>query len=133
MSQIQVEIKYTTDLSEAINEINHLIQSSGQNVKHISFEKTGLLKGNISIMLEEPRIITKLTNAINRKKTSKYNGVFYDKTKQKWKWQIRHDGKKYSGSTNTEYDAALMYDRYAFKFRKEEAVLNFPELYEVVR
>lgn len=132
MSNITVEVKYTTDLSETINEINHLITSSGKNIKNIYFEKTGLLKGKINVILEDPKVNYKLTNAINRKKTSKYNGVYWDKAKNKWKWQIRHNAKKYSGSANSEYDAALAYDEICYKLRKQDAILNFPELYEVV-
>jgi hypothetical protein len=61
------------------------------------------------------------------RKSSKYRGVSWDKSKNKWQAQINYDGKKrHLGSFKDEEEAARAYDRAARDQRGEKAQLNFP-------
>lgn len=58
--------------------------------------------------------------------TSKYLGVDFDKSRNKWKSRIRFNGKElYLGRFDSEIDAAKAYDEAAKKYHKEFANPNF--------
>ena len=62
--------------------------------------------------------------------SSKYLGVCWDKSRNKWKASIRVNGKIYNlGRFAVEEDAARAYDKEAFKRFGIYANLNFPEEY----
>jgi uncharacterized membrane-anchored protein len=62
-----------------------------------------------------------------KKQSSQYRGVSWQKSENKWKAQIRYDGKKhYLGLFKDEEEAAREYDRPARTKLGEKAQLNFP-------
>jgi hypothetical protein len=78
----------------------------------------------------ELRFCTTSQNNANRrfdkKRTSKYKGVSFDKKVGKWKVYIKCNGKRYyRGAFCNEIDAAKAYDKAAKKLFKDFAVLNF--------
>ena len=68
-------------------------------------------------------------NASKRKNTSsQYKGVYFSKSRQRWRASIRFDGKRISlGTFKAEIDAAKAYDAAAKKYHTVFAKLNFPE------
>lgn len=78
------------------------------------------------------RIATRSQNARNSKmrshNTSGFRGVYWCRDTQKWRAEIRVNGKGVKiGRFKSKRDAALAYDREARKRHGEFAVLNFPE------
>jgi len=64
----------------------------------------------------------------NKKFTSKYKGVSWDKSRDKWVASIKVNYKKiHGGRFHTEIGAARCYDILAQKYFGEFANLNFPE------
>ena len=60
--------------------------------------------------------------------TSGYRGVTRIKKSGKWQASLRHNNKLlHLGTHDTAEEAARAYDRAAIKFRKDVAVLNFPQ------
>jgi hypothetical protein len=95
-------------------------------VDHINHSGLDNRKANL-------RPATKSQNTINKpiKKRkgahSKYLGVTWQKSINKWQAQIRAEGKhKVIGYFDDEITAAKAYDKAARKFHREFAVLNFP-------
>ncbi len=70
-----------------------------------------------------------LMNSIKRKgTTSKYKGVYWNKTNKFWHVQIKVEGERiHLGYFINEKDAACMYDRAAEHYFGEFARFNFPE------
>ena len=66
-------------------------------------------------------------NATKRKNTSSiYKGVCFNKSKNKWTAQIKHNGQKiHLGYFSDEADAGRAYDLKSNEFFREFAVLNF--------
>ena len=59
--------------------------------------------------------------------TSKYKGVSWFKQTQKWRVEIKYQGKStHLGYFDDEITAALVYDAKAYELRGEKARLNFP-------
>ncbi len=77
------------------------------------------------------RLCTQQQNMQNRRpllRTSKFKGVSYYKSTEKWHAEITYWGKKtYIGSFDDEIEAAKAYDRKAIELFGEFAYLNFPE------
>ena len=66
-------------------------------------------------------------NRSKRQNTSSvYKGVYFEKTKNKWRAYIKQNGQRiHLGYFNDEADAGRSYDRKANEFFREFAVLNF--------
>lgn len=78
------------------------------------------------------RIVTNQQNSFNMKSrigcVSKYKGVVWDKTHNKWQVRISVSGKrKHIGLFIDEVEAAKAYDTAAKKYFGEFAKLNFPK------
>lgn len=77
------------------------------------------------------RVCTRSQNNMNRKKTrgtSKYKGVWLDRSTGKWRSHLNIDGRRiYLGSFSDEKDAGKAYDKAAKKHFKEFKNLNFPK------
>lgn len=94
----------------------------GQQVDHINHNKLDNRKCNL-------RICTNSQNHMNIKKylgkTSKYKGVYYDKSRNKWAADIKLNKKKIRlGRHEKEEDAALAYNAAAKRYFGSFALLN---------
>jgi hypothetical protein len=94
----------------------------GQHVDHINGNKLDNRKSNL-------RIVTNQENCFNSsRKTGKYKGVSYVKSRGKWLAQIMKDYKNYFiGYYDTDYAAAVAYDKRALELFGTHARLNFKE------
>ena len=69
-----------------------------------------------------------IVNGKARKGTSKYRGVYWDKTKQVWITRVSYLGKVvFREKFTCEREAAKAYDKESFKYYKDFVNLNFPE------
>jgi hypothetical protein len=69
-----------------------------------------------------------MNRIFNKKGSSKYKGVHWDKSYGKWSVEIKKNGHSFKlGRFNNEIKAAKAYDKAAKKLFKEFAVLNFKE------
>ena len=74
-------------------------------VNHIDFDKTNNHVSNLEIVTNREN-----TNQKHLKSSSKYIGVGWDKSRQKWVSRIRINGKlKQLGRFNTEIEAHITY------------------------
>lgn len=92
---------------------------------HIDRDKLNNRKSNL-------RICNRSENSCNSigvaNSTSKYKGVCWVSSKNKWMAQITHKGKrKFKGYYQRERDAAKAYDEAAIKYHGEFALINFPQ------
>lgn len=79
------------------------------------------------------RWTTRRQNQANRRAqrgTSRYKGVYWDRTKQRWRSGIQIDGKyRHIGTYRHEEEAARAYDQVAHSIFGAYARLNFPETF----
>jgi hypothetical protein len=86
----------------------------------------------LNMQNENVRAATRTLNNANKRKiagrrTSRFKGVCWQKTKNKWQAEIKKDYKKiFLGRYDNEEDAARAYDRAAIECFGEYARLNFP-------
>lgn len=98
----------------------------GMTVDHINRNRLDNRKANL-------RAATREENTWNRKFVKKgsktrYTGIHWNKKVKKWNVRLRVEGRRKSfGYYADEVEAAKVYDRVARKYRREYAVLNFPE------
>ena len=98
-----------------------LMDAEGLTVDHINHNKLDNRLCNL-------RVCTKKQNAQNKSPmgSSKYLGVWFDKSKNKWCAEIRPDNKKmFLGRFDNEEDAGRSYDKKAKELYGEFANLNF--------
>lgn len=93
-------------------------------VDHINGDKLDNQRHNL-------RIATDMQNSQNTQKqkgrSSKYKGVVWDASRQKWKAQIKHENKNTNlGRFDSEEEAALAYDHAATALFGAFACINFP-------
>lgn len=96
----------------------------GMECDHINHEKLDNRRANL-------RNCTSKENCRNKKQnigTSAYKGVYFNKSRGKWRADIRIDYKlHYLGCFTSEIDAARAYDAAAREHFGEFAHLNFPD------
>lgn len=107
-------------------EILGLVHNDGNQVDHRN-------KDTLDNRRENLRVCTKSENMINRCKfknsSSKYKGVYWNKTKKRWISQIQINGHRKSiGNFTNEIEAAKAYDAEARTHYGEFATFNFPEV-----
>ena len=106
LSKEGVNITYSAHKLIAMTFLDHVPDFTLEKVvNHINFNK----KDNRVLNLE---IVTQRENANRKhiKSTSKYVGVFWNKTKKKWIASISYKSKKkYLGAFDDEYKASLAY------------------------
>lgn len=100
-----------------------------RNFPNLSYEqikeKYYELKKKYGFTREEK--ITKSQQGIPKKPTSKFVGICFDKSENKWRTLISYKGKRISmGRHDNEIDAARAYDTKALELYGRDARLNFP-------
>lgn len=116
------------NLAGAIQEINKHVE--GRSVHGIFFNPKGLWEGEIEIYTTPIQVHVETVEKQQPKvsKKSKYRGVCWDKSLQKWRVRIMVNGKRISlGVYDDEVEAAKVYDLQALKSLGGCAKLNFPK------
>ncbi len=102
----------------------------GEIVDHIDGDPLRNVRSNMRItnVSGNTRNSGKYGLKIGRATTSRYKGVYWDKTKRKWRASIYADGKRHRlGRFRDEEAAARAYDAAAKELHGEYARLNFVE------
>jgi len=93
----------------------------GMVVDHINGDSTDNRRSNIRICTNQQNSFN--VHAINS--NSGYKGVYFDKSKNKYKVSITHNGKKYHlGSFKNPEDGAIAYNKKAIEFFGDFSCLN---------
>ena len=113
------------NVAELVKEINK--HTEGRNVHSIFFEPTSLVSGVLEIKTTDiQHCIMKVEKPVkSESKKSKYRGVSWDKSLNKWRVRIMVNGKRISlGVYDDEKEAAKAYDLEALRFLGGKAKLN---------
>ena len=96
------------------------------NLPNVDHMDSNRLNNNLSNLRQTSQSQNNFNkNKQNSKTSSKYKGVYWNKTAQKWAAQVKFERKNYSlGYFTSEKDAALAYNTAALKFFKQFAKLN---------
>ena len=114
------------NVAELVKEINN--RTEGRNVHSIFFEPTSLVSGVLEIKTTEiQHCIMKVEKPVKSEaKKSKYRGVSWDKSLNKWRARIMVNGKRISlGVYDDAKEAANIYNEYALKHHGSKAKLNY--------
>jgi len=113
------------NVAELVKEINK--RTEGRNVHSIFYEATSLVSGVLEIKTTDiQHCIMKVEKPFKREaKKSKYRGVSWDKSLNKWRARIMVNGKRISlGVYDDIEEAAEMYDYHALKMLGGKAKTN---------
>lgn len=95
------------------------------NYNHINHNTLDNRRTNLRLCTKQQNAFNKLSRANS---SSKYKGVYWNSTKNKWQCSIIHNGKIiYLGRFNCEKEAAKIYDVKAKELFGEFALFNFVE------
>jgi len=114
------------NVAELVKEINK--RTEGRNVHSIFYESTSLVSGIVEIKTTDiQHCIMKVEKPVKREsKNSKYRGVSWDKSLNKWRARIMVNGKRISlGVYDDALEAANIYNEYALKHHGSKAKLNY--------
>jgi len=114
------------NVAELVKEINK--RTEGRNVHSIFYEPTSLVSGVLEIKTTDiQHCIMKVEKPVKREaKKSKYRGVSWDKSLNKWRARIMVNGKRISlGVYDDIEEAAEVYDLQALKSLGNKAKTNF--------
>ena len=124
---ITVPVTAFTTLETVIHNINEAVADRDLTIRHISYNKYSLMKGEIEI-LATPNNIERYERPSKFKvdATSQFYCVF--KKNGKWHYKFVRKNEKYlGGGYDTEIEAALAYDRHVFAVDGHALKTNFPE------
>jgi len=114
------------NVAELVKEINK--RTEGRNVHSIFYETTSLMSGVLEIKTTDiQHCVMKVEKPFKREaKKSKYRGVSWDKSLNKWRARIMVNGKRISlGVYDDAKEAAKVYDLAAMRSLGDKAKLNF--------
>ena len=114
----------------SVSEVVKLINSctEGRSVHGVFFNKESFLNGTLEIYTTDIRThVVEVEKTVKKEsKKSKYRGVSWDKSLNKWRARIMVNGKRISlGVYDDAKEAAKVYDLAAMRSLGDKAKLNF--------
>ena len=121
---LQMGQKRSEETKQKISQSNVGKKRSEETKKNLSISHIGKKQTEETINKRSKKMIgKKLKNT-----TSKYMGVYFDRTRNKWATKINFNKKSvYIGRFNTEIEAALAYNAKAIELYSADAKLNIIE------